>query len=134
MNTKADSPTKVQFLDECLIVNRIRSNPSYLIAHNTTLAKFGLARYNLTRVELKTFTFSPGPKPLSIDNAVLGQLPKRLLFTVIRNKFFTGSLDTKPFYFIHFNLSHFTLFYNGRPIPSEGLPLDMSHKKTCLGL
>jgi hypothetical protein len=37
-----------------------------------------------------------------------------------------GSLDTYPFYF---SLNHFTLYYSGRSIPSEGLPLDMSHEK-----
>jgi len=51
-------------------------------------------------------------------NAVLGQLPKRLLFTMIKNKYFLGSLDTNPYYFNHFNISHFTLFYNGKSIPS----------------
>ena len=109
MSTKADSTIKFQFYEAYLIVNRIRSNPSYTIAHNS-IAKVGLARYNLTRVELKTFTFSPGPKFLAIDNAVLGQLPKRLLFTMIKNKDFTGSLDINPFYFSHFNLNDFTLY------------------------
>jgi len=132
MSTNADSTTKFQFLEAYLIVNRIRANSSYLIAHNTTLAKRSLARYNLTRVELKTFTFSHGKKSLSIDNAVLGQLPKRLLFTIIKNKDFTGSLDNNPFYFSHFNLNHFTLLCNGRPIRSEGLPLDMSQEKTSV--
>jgi len=51
---------------------------------------------------------------------------------MIKNKDFKGSLDTNPFYFNHFNLNHFTLYYNGRPIPSEGLPLDVSHKKTSV--
>ena len=79
MSIKADSTTKFHFHEAYLIVNRIRAYPSYLIAHNTTLAKSGLARYNLTRVELKTFTFSHGPKYLSIDNAVLGQLPTSIV-------------------------------------------------------
>jgi len=48
---------------------------------------------------------------------------------MIKNKDFTGSLNTNPFYFSHLNISHFTLFYNDRPIPSEGLPLDMSREK-----
>jgi len=39
MNTKADSTTKFQFLEAYLIVNRIRPNPAYLIAHSATLAK-----------------------------------------------------------------------------------------------
>ena len=53
MNTKADSTTHFKFLEAYLVVNRIRANPSYLRAHNTTLAKGGLAIYNQTRVELK---------------------------------------------------------------------------------
>ena len=51
---------------------------------------------------------------------------------MIKNKDLAGSLDTDPFYFSHFNLNHFTLYYNGRPIPREGLPLDMSHEKTSV--
>ena len=96
MSTKGDSTTKFQFHEAYLIVNRIRANPSHLIAH-TTLAKGGLARYNLTRVELKSFTFSLTPKSLSIDIAVLGQLPKRILFTMIKNKDVSCSLDSNPF-------------------------------------
>ena len=129
---KSDSSTKFQFLEAYLIVKRIRPNPSYLIEHNTTLAKGSHARYNLTRVELKTFNFLPGTKILSLDNVVLGQLPKRQLFTMIKNKDTKGSLDTNPFYSNHFNLKHITLYKNSTPIPNEGLPLDMSHGKTSI--
>ena len=128
MNTKTDSTTWFQFLKAYLIVNRIRPNPAYLIAH-TILARDGLARYKLTRVELKTFTFSAGLTSLSIDNADLRQLPKRLLFAMFKNKAFLGALDTNPYYFHHFNLRHFTFFYNGKPIPSEGLSMNMGHEK-----
>ena len=84
----------------------------------------------MTRFELKTFSYSAGPKSLSIDNAVFGQLPKRLLFTMIKNKDFLCSLDTNSYYFQHFNLSHFTMFYNGKPIPSEVLAKNMAEEKT----
>jgi len=57
MRTKADSSTEIQFLEANLIVNRIQPNPSYLIEHNTTLSKGGLARYNLTIVETQDFHF-----------------------------------------------------------------------------
>ena len=43
MSTKADSRTYFQFLEAYLIVNRISPNPSYLIAHNTSLANGGIA-------------------------------------------------------------------------------------------
>ena len=50
----------------------------------------------MTRVELKTFIFSAGSKSLSIDNAVLGPLPKCLRFTMVKNTEFIGSQDTNP--------------------------------------
>jgi len=63
MNTAADSKTTFKFLDAKLIVKRIRANPKIPLAHEQTL-KTELARYDLTRVELKTFTFSAGPQSL----------------------------------------------------------------------
>jgi len=56
-------------------------------------------RYNLTGVELKTWTFAAGWKSLSIDNAVMGPIPKRLLFTMVKNTDFNGSLECNPYKF-----------------------------------
>jgi len=41
-----------------LLVRRVQSNPTILLAHSTALSKVVLAWYNLTRVELNTFNFS----------------------------------------------------------------------------
>jgi len=81
----AETKTVFKFLDAQLLVNRVRPSPSLLLAQNIALGKGALARYNLTRVELKTFTFSTGAQSLSIDNAVLGTIPKRLLFNMVKN-------------------------------------------------
>ena len=43
-----------------------------------------------------------------------------------------GSLDIYHYYFIHFNLGNWTLFYNGSPISSEELPLDLGHENTSV--
>ena len=88
----------------------------------------GIARYNLTRHELKTFAFPAGLASLSMDNAVLGPIPKRLLFTIAKNTDFLGSLDTNPFNFRHYNLSSFVMFVNGKQVPNEGLSLGMDHE------
>ena len=77
------------------MIRIVQPNPLIMSAHESALAEGALARYNMTRVDLKTFTFSAGSKFLSIDNAVLGPLPKRLLFTIIKNSDFNGSVD-KP--------------------------------------
>jgi len=91
-----------------------------------------LARYNLTRVELKSFTFSSGAQSLSIENAVLGTIPKRLLFIMVKNTEFLGSVTTNPCHFRHYVLSSFALNVNGRQVPTEGLSLGMNHKKTSV--
>ena len=131
MNTSADCTTTFKFLDAKLLVKRIRANPKIPLAHEATL-KTNLARYDLTRVELKTFTFSAGPQSLSIDQAVMGRLPKRLLFTMIANTDFLGTINTNPYKFQHFGLRTFVMYVNGRQIPSEPLAIDTGHEKTTV--
>jgi hypothetical protein len=129
MNATADSKTTYKFLDAKLFVKRIRPHPDLLSAHNDTL-KDGVARYNLTRVELTTFTFAPGSNSLSIDNLVFGNIPKRILFTMIKNTDFLGSMATNPFKFRHYDLDSFALYVKGKQIPSEDLSLRTDHEKT----
>jgi len=112
MSKEADSKTTFKFLYAQLLVKRVKPDPIILLAHTATLNTGALARYNMTRVELKTFTFSAGSKSLSIDNAVLGPVPKRLLFTMVNISNFIGTMDTNPYKFQHYN-SDFSLFVNG---------------------
>lgn len=78
---------------------------------------------------LKT-TFGEGSKTVSIDNAVLGTLPKHLLFTELRNIDFTVSVNTNPFLFKYFGLNHFVMYVDGRQVPSEGLTIINGSAKT----
>ena len=60
MNKDADSNVIFKFLDAKMLVKRVRPNPAYLFVHNTTLLTRAIAKYYLTRVELKSFTFPSG--------------------------------------------------------------------------
>jgi hypothetical protein len=131
MSTKADSTTTFKFLDAKLLVRRIKANPKIPLAYEALL-KTELALYPITRVELKTFTVSAGLQSLSIDQAVIGRIPKRLLFTMIANTDFLGTLDTNPCNFQHFGLRTFVMYVNGRQIPSEGLNIDTGPEKTSV--
>jgi hypothetical protein len=86
MNKDADSKVIFKFLDAQLLVKRVKPNPAYLVAHTNSLQAVALAKYNLSSVEVTTFTFASGSQSLSIDNAVLGTLPKMMLFTLTKNK------------------------------------------------
>jgi len=131
MSTDAESKTTFKFLDAQLLVRRIKANPKIPMAHEALL-KTELALYPITRVELKTFTFSSGPQSLSINQAVIGRIPKRLLFTIVENTDFLGAINTNPYNFQHFGLRTFVMYVNGRQIPSEGLNIDTGHEKTSV--
>jgi len=88
-NTATKTKATSKFLDAELNVRRIRPSPKISIAHNEALSKGFLARYNLTRVELKTSTFAGGPQAISNNNAVLDMLLKRLIFTMVKTLTFS---------------------------------------------
>jgi len=119
MNKDADSNTTFKFLNASLLVDPIKPYPTIQLPHNAILAKGPLARYNFTSVELKTFTFRGGAQSLSMDHAVLGHVPKRLLITLVQNTEFFCSTNTKIYYFRHYTLSSFPLKVNDKQIPSK---------------
>ena len=103
-------------------------NPAILLAHTATLKNRGsLARYNLTKVELKTFTFAAGFKSLSTDNH-----PETSVFTMGKNTDFNGSLDSNPYKFQHYDIRKFFTILKSKQFPNEGLTLGMIHEKTSV--
>jgi len=131
LSNKADSKVTFRCKKARLFFKRIHPNSAILVAHNETLIKGFPARYNFTRVELKTFTFSSGSRSLSMDNAVLGILPKRLIFTMVKTHIL-GSMDSNPYNFRHYNVDNFAMYVNGRQVPPEGVTLIMDHEKTSI--
>jgi len=67
-----------------------------------------------------------------MNNAVLGQLPKRLIITMVKNTDFLGSMPSNPFNIRHYDLTHFAMYITGKQVPPEGLSLDMSREKTAV--
>ena len=132
MNKNANSKVVFKVLDAQLLLKRFRTISAYLVAHNTAPQAGAIAKYNLMSVELRTFTFCNGSQSLSIDNAILGLIPKRLLFTIIKNNDFLGSMDTNRFKFPHYEMDHFSLYLNGKQIPSGGLHMDNSQETTSV--
>ena len=121
MNKSADTITTFKYLD------------AYLTVQETAVERGALARYNMTSVHLKPFTFSAGSKSRSIENAVLSSLPKRLLFTMNKNTDFNGSVDMNPYKFRYDYIIDFTLYVNGCRVPSKGLSLETDKEKRVMG-
>jgi len=132
MNKDAETNTVFKFLDAQNLINRVRPCPSLLLAQNTALEICALARYNLIKIEQMSFTISSGAQSISIDNALLGPIPKLLLFTMVKNTEFLGSVTTTLYLFRHYDLSSLALKENGKQIPTEGLSLGVDHEKTSV--
>ena len=62
---------------------------------------------------------------------MLGPLIKRLMFAMIKNADFNGSVDTNPYNFRHY-INEFLLYVKGNLVPIEGLILEMNHEKCLL--
>jgi len=76
---------------------------------------------------LKTFTIA-----LCIEKPVVVPIPRRPLFTMVKNSDFFGSLDTNPYRFQHYDINDFSPFGNGKLFPNEGLSPDLDYDKTSV--
>jgi hypothetical protein len=123
---ETNSTSKIRILDASLLVRRAKITPGVLLAHARMLSKT-TAKYPLTRVEVKTFTIHSGLVGESLDNVILGQLPKRLIVGFVDNKAFNGDRKLNPFNFKNYGINFLSLYADGLQIPSR--PLQPSFKK-----
>lgn len=103
-----------------LLVRRVKISPTILLAHAKALSKT-TAKYPLTRVEVKPFTMSSGTHGQTLDNIILGQLPKRIIIGFVENKAFNGDRLLNPYNFKHFKINFLCLYVDGVQIPSRPL-------------
>ncbi|XP_046605037.1 uncharacterized protein F54H12.2-like [Neodiprion virginianus] len=120
---EAENRHKLHILETSLLVRRMKISPGILLAHARTLAK-GTAKYPVTRVEVKSFTIHAGVQAETLDNVILGQLPKRVIIGFVSNKAFNGDRQRNPFNFQNYSLNFLSLYVNGVQVPSK--PLQMS--------
>ena len=114
LSNKEYSKAYFKVLESLLYVKRIRPSADVITSHNENLLQGYPVRYNLTSIELKTFTFAGGSQTLSMNNAVLGRLPKRLIITMIKNTDFLGTMSSNPYNLRHYDLTHFAWCITGK--------------------
>ena len=110
----------VHIEEATLLVRRVKISPSVLLAHAQSLSKT-TAKYPLTRVEVKAITMHSGIHGETLDNIILGQLPKRIIIGFVNNKAFNGDRAFNPFNFEHFNINFLCLYVDGVQVPSKPL-------------
>ncbi|XP_063994847.1 uncharacterized protein F54H12.2-like [Diachasmimorpha longicaudata] len=111
---------KLHIVEASLIVRRVKFSPGIFIAHAKTLAKTTV-KYPLTRVEVKSIVLHHGIMGETIDNAILGQLPKRIILGFVENASFNESRKKYPFNFQNFGINFLCLNVDGRQVPTKPL-------------
>lgn len=110
----------IHITDASLLVRRAKIAPSILLAHARALSK-STAKYPLTRVEVKAISMHAGIYGDTLDNVILGQLPKRIIIGFVDNKAFNGDRALNPFNFKNYNINYLSLYVDGVQIPSRPL-------------
>uniref|UniRef100_A0ABD2WI17 Uncharacterized protein n=1 Tax=Trichogramma kaykai TaxID=54128 RepID=A0ABD2WI17_9HYME len=116
-------------IDEAnLIVRKVKISPSVQLTHAKALMKT-TAKYPITRVEVKAVTLQSGIHSQSIDNILLGTIPKRIIIGFVENKAYNGDKSLNPFNFKHFGINFLCLYIDGVQIPSKPLTPDFSRNE-----
>lgn len=126
MEAAAES-SMVKIVEATLFINHVTISPSVLVSHERVLSKSN-AYYPYTRVECKSYTVGAGATSLSLDNVVIGNLPRFILFGMVENASAIGDRTKNPYNFKHFNMNMFYLTINGVQSPMQPLTFDFTKK------
>jgi len=117
---KTGTESNLKILEAQLFMNDIPVNPSILLAHHHVLQTKN-ALYPFSKVEVKSLTIYLGNNTMSIDKAVIGQIPNFLAFCMVKNRSYSGHRVLDPFQFKHFKIQRSYLLVNEVQVPSQAL-------------
>lgn len=123
----AEDKSSIEILDATLFMNHVTIAPNILAAHQAVLMKGNNAVYPYTRVEVRSHTVSPGSQTMTIDNVIIGRIPRLMICALISNDAMVGKRTLNPFRFEPHSISQFQLLINGVKWPSTGLTFDYTN-------
>ena len=103
--------------------------PSVFNAINTVLNDKN-TQYTITRTTPKVFMVPKGQQSQHLDNAFLGEIPKRIAICMTDNDSYNGNYKKNPFNFQHYNLTQIGISVNGEEVPFK--PLKLNLMTNCL--
>jgi hypothetical protein len=112
LSTSSNVVGKIQILDATLYMKHVELSSTQSLAIERHLSKEP-AKYHLNRVELKNVTIPKGSTSINLNNIIQGTMPKYVIFGMVNNNSYVGSVTTNPFEFIHKDLEYIALYING---------------------
>nr|CAD7457376.1 unnamed protein product [Timema tahoe] len=91
-----NTDVRLKILDAILFVKHVEVSPTISLAIEKTLLRKP-AQYHINRLDVKPVTVPKRSKSVSLNNVIQGAIPKIVLFTMVSNDAFVGSLNINPF-------------------------------------
>jgi hypothetical protein len=111
-----DTDFKTNVADTTVWMRKARLDPDVMMGHHKMFATSN-AFYRISRVTTKSYVIPTGVRSHTIDGAFGGQLPKRILYTLVRNDAYNGVYNLNPFNYQHANVSQTAVYVNGKCHP-----------------
>ena len=88
--------------------------------YNAQMNRWGkeMARYPISRTDIRNFSFAEGLSLISIPNLITGALPKHLLIGLVNSSDYHPKITGNPYNFSHNNFDRACVRYNGEQIPN----------------
>ncbi len=112
-----------------LFVRKFEPSLGYMNALSKRLLR-GPAIYHFERIQMRQSTLAAGLQSGEWPNLVAGQLPKMMMIGLVSSKSLSGSFDTTPLYFNHYDLCYINAEIDGKLYPSGGYTMDFTNHQT----
>ncbi len=77
----------------------------------------------VSRSEIRTTNIGTGITSFNDDNIIVGQIPRRMVISMVSNASFGGTYKKNPFNFQTFAIGSFSLKVNGVTVPQSELTM-----------
>lgn len=92
------------------------------------------AMYPLSRTEVRTFNIPQGSYGDTIEDMFQGEVPSRMIVGMVSSEAYSGSYNTNPFRFQHFNIANLGFYVDGEPSPRAPYEFDFKGGQYIQGL
>ena len=121
-----DVTFEFEIKDSTIEFDKMIPTPEYLNHFETNILQEPLI-YSYDKSQIHYFPYTANVNDLSIYSMFhTDKLPSYLVFGLVDNDAFDGSVSKNPYNFQHFNLKEFYLLVNGISVPTQPVKLDIT--------
>ena len=120
---------KIKLEEVSLFIRKVKVLPSCRLGIYKGLS-IAPIRMPIRRTSQRDFSMPAGITTWSQEGVITGQLPRRLTIGFVGTDASNGAYHENPFNFHHFNINFFTLYINGKQLPSRALSPDFANNTT----